>query len=100
MIWPHTFNNNKMPGKKKGKGKKGKKKAKKPKGMLEMPGVVVKRLSKAYIDNCAKRSSVVCPGLKKLLKECYENDRLIVRVGILNLIIIIIVSVQRHYHFI
>lgn len=80
MIWTHTFNNNnKMPGKKKGKGKKGKKKAKKPKGMLEMPGVVVKRLSKAYIDNCAKRSSVVCPGLKKLLKECYENDRLIVR---------------------
>ncbi|XP_072034390.1 uncharacterized protein [Amphiura filiformis] len=66
---------------KKGKGKKGKKKKKpkKPKGMLEDPGVVVKRLSKLYIDNCAKKKNVVCPGVKVMLKDCYENDRLIVK---------------------
>ncbi len=69
---------------KKGKGKKGKgkkKKSKKPKGMLEDPGVVVKRLSKLYIDNCNKRKNVVCPGVKAMMKDCYENDRLLVKVS-------------------
>ena len=65
---------------KKGKGKKGKKKPKKPKGMLESPGDVVKRLYRVYLDNCAKKATEVCPGLKTMLKDCYENHRLIVKV--------------------
>lgn len=71
-----------MPGKKKG-GKKKKKggKKKRPKGMLEDPGVVVKRLYKNYLENCAKKKSAVCPGLKAMMKDCYENDRLIVKVS-------------------
>lgn len=70
-----------MPGKKKaGKKKKKGGKKKRPKGMLEDPGVVVKRLYKSYLDNCAKKKSVVCPRLKSSMKDCYENDRLIVKV--------------------
>nr|XP_054770701.1 uncharacterized protein LOC129278584 [Lytechinus pictus] len=70
-----------MPGKKKGKGKgKGKKKkSKKPKGMLENPADVVKRLQRVYMAQCQTKNSAVCPGLKKFLKDCYEDNRLSVK---------------------
>ena len=72
-----------MPGKKgKGKKGKGKKKAKKPKGMLENPGDIVKRLQRVYIKNCEDKKSVVCPGLKKFMKDCFDDNRLAVKVSL------------------
>lgn len=71
-----------MPAKKgkgKGKGKKSKKKGKKPKGMLENPGDLVKRLQRVYMASCQAKNTVVCPGLKKFMKDCLEDNRLMVK---------------------
>ena len=64
-------------GKKKGKGK-GKKK--KLKGMGETAGDIVKRLYRIYLNNCENKQSIVCPSLKSFMKNCYENNKLIVKV--------------------
>ncbi|XP_070538702.1 uncharacterized protein [Ptychodera flava] len=67
-----------MPRKKKGKGKKGKKK-KKLKGLLEEPGVLVKRLQKLYTNICTEKQTALCPVIKRNLKECIENNKLLVK---------------------
>ncbi|PIK56334.1 hypothetical protein BSL78_06777 [Apostichopus japonicus] len=68
-----------MPGKKKA-GKK-KKKGGKKRDLRECWRILEWLLkgSKSYLDNCAKKKSVVCPRLKSSMKDCYENDRLIVK---------------------
>ncbi|XP_077987813.1 uncharacterized protein LOC144442361 [Glandiceps talaboti] len=67
-----------MPGKKKGKGKKGKKK-KKLKGQVENPGDLVKRLQKLYLNVCQDQLTAICPGVKKYMKECFEDNKLMVK---------------------
>nr|XP_006819146.1 PREDICTED: uncharacterized protein LOC100369968 [Saccoglossus kowalevskii] len=70
-----------MPAKKKG-GKKGKgkgKKKKKIKGLLESPDELVKRLMKVYTTVCQDKLTAICPGIRKFLKECLDDNKLCVK---------------------
>ena len=64
-------------------GKKaGKKKSKKPSLIgNETPGQVVRRLFKTYDRNCSQTETLFCPSLKRAMKDCIENENLLVKVG-------------------
>ncbi|XP_074657903.1 uncharacterized protein LOC141910910 [Tubulanus polymorphus] len=67
------------------KGKKGKKKGgkkKKMKGMLQNPDILVKRLMKTYEMNCRNTNTLLCMGVKKLMKACIEKNQLLVKLVI------------------
>ena len=67
-------------GKKKGKGKGKGKKKKKLNGMGETPGDIVKRLYRIYLNNCDVKSTMFCQSLKTFMKNCLEDNKLIVKV--------------------
>ncbi|XP_071798690.1 uncharacterized protein [Asterias amurensis] len=66
-------------GKKKGKGKGKGKKKKKLNGMGETPGDIVKRLYRIYLNNCDVKSTMFCQSLKTFMKNCLEDNKLIVK---------------------
>ena len=62
--------------------KKGsKKKAKKPKMIgNETPAQIVKRLLRTYDRNCAESNTLLCPSLKRTMKDFIENENLLCKV--------------------